>query len=1500
MIWKLKRSVKQVVYTGACFIGISWSASIHAQIIDPIFNGSNDPSVPGSIIRIEYWNPADGTYQDPSGNDFSSNINWTNAEMSAIQRGMQYWWDVLGEGATPGRTVTMRMTRNDPGNPNFSNAYASSVYVNGSDPILTQVQNAWGMGQSTPPPPSSGGALIDVNLAFEFPTFVTEFTGIYSPPGAPIEAIMIHEVGHTLGFSGPAAGYFGATGYIADGVFRLSPYEEYIRDASGNAVVAGQTYTTGTPYFFAGPNALAVYGAPVPLNTRSNQLSHLGITPLLMTHESYRNYTFFTEVELAVLKDVAFSNLDLKQHFGQSYYQDGTTATNTNGFNSTKTYGVGLHMKGNGQNITQAADINAAGVAGNGIRVDGMDNTVTIGPGVNVHADGDYGVGLLVSYGTDNVIVHRGNLTADSTTADAVGTGMMFSFGSNILGPLGAPDLTSDTPTNSSMYAGFRTGYLVDRVDISGSVSAGSGTGNVIYIDNTAGVREINILAGAVLNGNIYTDPVINTSVGIQRPTITFGHAQTSGVKQNSADLNFNFNYNGNITAGNSSPLGGAMDAVFVGGRDAANGARLNGNVTFNNVSVLETGKFTVGGTTVAQNITNDGRISGVSGSTLSAQQGFYNNGTLTGTGMTLLSAGEFENAGTMNLTNSTLTSTADVWLNTGLYTQQNGALNVDAIDNLGGIVLENVTTTSIGDVTSSGEFSQFGGTTDVGGSLVNSGNFFVNNGSMTIADTLHNTGLFQASVGSVIDTTGVITNGTTGSLELFGGSELNGSAGMVSAGSLVLNEGHVHLSDGSFLNQGATTSTDGHILIMNGDMTIANKGSYTGTRDIIEIDAGALNVIGTMSSSQSLLATGDLNVSGSLQLSDSSIAVVAGTTNVAAAGKLTLNDSFVASNGPVSFNGQVRNNGGLFGVVSGNLNIGSTGSYRGVDDTLAVTNGGINVAGTLASQDGLIYSSNNIVVQQGGRLAGTALVDAPRVNVNSGGVLAAGNSIGTMVIDGDLHLNGAMEVEVAAAQGGQDADLVVVQNGQAFINDGTSYAGRGTFNFIGLTTPSDNTFDIARRYTIMTTDGDGDLQVDARPKTTDDIANRRMILRSDKDVSGLYTPGARDYYAYVGRDVDYSTLAVNDNQQVVAGFLNSIAGMDDGSPQGNNLQWLRDTIDLLPTEGEVRSAMDQLVGASTATIYPTLVQQIHLNTQRMASNLRNEMELYAYKFADIDEEDGFYGNISGFGTGGNIDGSRQASGYKYNSGGTQLQVGYRQRNAILGAYYNYTNGTIDGTGNVGVEMNDFGGFFIAKQESSHLLFSVGGGHADLNSRRTILIGNTAIQNPISAFQAYNTSTTQYNTNAELGFYLLSGPVTLRPFASFTYVYLESAEFNEGLTPLAMRGRIDDMESCRSQFGTDLNFNIPGLPQTWLNFRGAWMHEYASDGAGLVVTSIGGLPAGTFGIQGVDLGRDFAVFGASLSHYFIPGVLRGYGGYDLLAGTNSDLHTGSGGIEFIW
>jgi len=294
-----------------------------------------------------------------------------------------------------------------------------------------------------------------------------------------------------------------------------------------------------------------------------------------MSHQNYRNWNIFMEAELALLEDVGLI-IDRKNFYGFSLYASEKTiaissnfyARNADGtqyldgeFNNTPLT-IGLHIYGSTNTVIMDGEVLTSGYASAGIRVDGWKNELTING--NIRADGEYGTGLMIAYGKEHEIIHRGTITANG----ANGIGARFDFGDNFLGNTveyrGSYIRTSGDVNNAALLYEL-DGALANTFDITGLLS---GKAAAIYISPNAFVQKVNIMNGANIQGDIISDwakdyqYIQGAAQDIMITTLTFGlMADNDGKATATPDANFSLVYSGNIISRNAS-----MDIMIYGG----------------------------------------------------------------------------------------------------------------------------------------------------------------------------------------------------------------------------------------------------------------------------------------------------------------------------------------------------------------------------------------------------------------------------------------------------------------------------------------------------------------------------------------------------------------------------------------------------------------------------------------------------------------------------------------------------------------------------------------------------------------------------------------------------------------------------------------------------------------------------------------------------------------------------------------------------------------------
>ena len=254
----------------------------------------------------------------------------------------------------------------------------------------------------------------------------------------------------------------------------------------------------------------------------------------MLGYRSWATYNIPIEADLAMLQDLGYT-IDRRKHFGYSLYNNnqniavtsGYSAKNADGTDYTGEYsdvafGVGLHIYGTDNTVTQQGDILTKGKAAVGALVSGVRNTVSVAAGTGVHSDGDSGVGLQVAYGRNHQIELDGTLTADG--ANGIGAKFDFGTGSNgytaeIRGSYISYFYNTENgelqsgANSTNLHKWYYNDYLYESDELDGALVDSfivngtlSGKSHAIYIGPSAFVKMIYINDGATVAGNITSE----------------------------------------------------------------------------------------------------------------------------------------------------------------------------------------------------------------------------------------------------------------------------------------------------------------------------------------------------------------------------------------------------------------------------------------------------------------------------------------------------------------------------------------------------------------------------------------------------------------------------------------------------------------------------------------------------------------------------------------------------------------------------------------------------------------------------------------------------------------------------------------------------------------------------------------------------------------------------------------------------------------------------------
>lgn len=700
--------------------------------------------------------------------------------------------------------------------------------------------------------------------------------------------------------------------------------------------------------------------------------------------------------------------------------------------------------------------------------------TVSNNAGASISGD----AGILAIKGTA-IVTNSGTIT---------GTGKVLYSGNGIQAGFPLPVLTngnaivtnsagaSITGANGGIFAHFGTATVTNSGTITGG-SFGIGAGNAKVTNNAGGS-----IAGGSDGISTLSSMIVTNDAGA---SITGG---TNGIGVFSANV---------INSGTITGTGG----YGIRGTIANVTNNAGASITGSNAGIVA-GSFAG----VASSVFNAGTISGGSnaivfsgaGNTLTLGPGSVINGLVVGAGSDTFQLG------------GTGASTFDV---SQLGSKYQGFGTFNKIDSS----IWTLTGTS----TFAGPINVNGGTLSVNGDIISTSGLTVNTGGKlqlgdgSIVGDVTDNGILAFNrtdshiFGGIISGTGVVQQNGTGTLTLTGTNSYSGGTAInigtlavssdanlgAASGGLTFNGGTLKFLAGPVFTTSRTIAleADGVTFDTSVNPAILN-GNITGVGSLTEIGV-ALGLGGTNTYS------GPTNVnSGSLRALSTGAFSSASAFRIAAGATVDLN-GFNETIGSLGGAGKVTNLGNSPATLtvggnsvnttfSGTITDGPVGTlalWVGTAGTSGVfTLAGANTytgattvnAGTL-SVNGSIASSSLTTVNAGGTLGGTGTVGDTLIN---GGTLAPGNSIGALMVAGNLVLTAASTYMVEVSPTSSDFTHVT---GTADLGGATVSAHFAPGSYI------------EKRYTILTADG-GVSGTFSGPVNTDLPPNFKSALAYD------------------------------------------------------------------------------------------------------------------------------------------------------------------------------------------------------------------------------------------------------------------------------------------------------------------------------------------------------------------------------------------------------------------
>lgn len=830
------------------------------------------------------------------------------------------------------------------------------------------------------------------------------------------------------------------------------------------------------------------------------------------------------------------------------------------------------------------------------------------------------------------------------------------------------------------------------------------------------------------------------------------------------------------------------------------------------------------GGTfdTNGNNTTLGGAISGAGALTKEGA------GTLTLTGVNTYSGGTAVNAGTLQGNAASLqgniTNNATV-----IFDHDTAGTYASAMSGTGSLVKQNT-----GALTLTGVNTYTGGTTLAGGVLIVGAD---NNLGDAAGSLTFNGGTLQYSAG--------FTSGRSATLDANGGT--------------VDTNGNIATLTGAIGGNGGLTKAGG------GTLTLGGANTYSGATAInagtLQMGAGG-NLASSTAVSVSSGATFDLNNTSQ------TIGSIAGGGNVTlGSGTLTAG----GDNSSTSVSGVISGiGGGLIKTGTGVLNLIGANVYSGPTTVSA---------GTLAINGSI---TSDTTVNSGAVLGGTGTITG---QVTNNGILAPGNSIGSLSITGDYTHNAGATYRVEVDGTGASDQLVAT--GTATLNGGT-VAVQGLGGAFGNSTT----------YTILTA------------ATVSGTFNGATSNFSFLTPALSYDP-SNAFLTLSRNNASYASVASTPNQRAVAQALD-VAG---AAPTGD-MEQIINTLNGL-TATEARSAYDAIGGELHATLWSTTLDVTErfsrvVNTRlgefgaeySLGSGLAFSGLKLAYdgdSLASLNPVSraaaakGLWVRLAG--ASGEIEGDGNARGYDNRSGG--LVGGFDGKvtdRLTAGVALGYTRSdldledTLDTAESKGYELAVYGRY---RRKSWDYRGLVGFGDYDNETERAVTVGATQ-----------RTASGDFGVQSVFAYleaaYRISGRgYSIEPIAAAQWSSVKNDAFTEqGAGSVNLVVSEQSADRARSYVGARFAWPILGRIRRTAEVRALWLHDFG-DAAQSLDASLSGASAAIFTVETVELERDAVLLGVGILDKVVRGM-RSYFDYNVELRDGDATHLLLAGVRYRW
>ncbi len=710
-----------------------------------------------------------------------------------------------------------------------------------------------------------------------------------------------------------------------------------------------------------------------------------------------------------------------------------------------------------------------------------------------------------------------------------------------------------------------------------------------------------------------------------------------------------------------------------------------------------------------------------------------------------------------------------------------------------------------------------------------------------------------------------------------FGGFETNGSVNTLSG--VISGSGYVYKTgDGTLRLTGTNTYTGGTV-IENGVLEISSDANLGAASGQLSFQGATLRLLGNLISARS--------------------------------GAIIGGEATIDTNG---FNATLS---GDFGGLDGSL--------RKVGAGTLTLNGEISFMGNTYVQEGTLILNGlverDVIVGQGSpgpAVAAVAVVAQPvfggsgRVSgnlFNEGGIIAPGNSPGTLTVDGNFSQSagGTLQIEIAGRSTSQYDRLLI--GGTANL-DGTvqfialdGFRPRGGDRFVFLTAEgglNNTTFS-----TVL-------LDAPLIAGRVDYTATTATLSFARRPIAPIFNGG--------GGDEDEEIIIVDaPDLPRLSGNQTAVAQVLDDAITDERLNRTFDELDRYSLQG-IPGALDLIAPEELSAIYEIGIGSARVqafNLDRHLSDLRLGRSGFSgdrFRLDAVAERSGknvltpdgktevsgkdvftpgpdnrWSVFLSGSGEFLDIDGDANARGYDITTSGFTLGADYRVCEGFavgILAGYAGTGTELAGDGHILVNSGKLGIYATGFNENWYVNALAAGGYNSYDIKRRGLGGTTR----------GDTDGGEFTGLLAAGYDVHSGAVTWGPFAEVQYTYVGYDGFEERGSAAPLDIQSNDSESLRTRLGARFAYQYQaGRVGIRPELRVGWQHEYL-DQTRPTDSRFASGAGDIFRVEGPEVGRDSLIVNASVT--FLCGErFSTYLSYDGELGRNRyESHTVSGGV----